>query len=218
MRLFAALGVILLALVVGGAVYAYLGFYNVAASDPHVDYVRWSLETAQDSSVERHAARQVGHVPPLDNTEMIRTGAQHYREEGCIQCHGGPGNPQAEFARHMRPEPPDLTQAVRQWNDSELFWIMQHGIKMTGMPAFGPTHNEDELWAMVAFVRRLPEMGQSEFQQLTASPQGAGHHADAAAPDGQESGADHPDEGDHHGQESGPAQQSEGRGGEAGDR
>lgn len=176
MRVLAVLGAVLLVVVIGAAAYAYFGFYNIAASDPHVDVVRWSLERTQDNSVQRQAGQEVGEVPALDDSEMIRTGADHYRQEGCIQCHAGPGIAQAEFARHMRPEPPDLTEAASEWNDAELFWIVQHGIKMTGMPAFGPTHNEDQLWAMVAFVRRLPDMTESQFKELTASGENADHH------------------------------------------
>lgn len=55
-------------------------------------------------------------------------------------------------------------------------WILQHGIKMTGMPAFGPTHDEKELWAMVAFVRRLPDMSPSEYKELTDVPEGEDDH------------------------------------------
>ncbi|WP_352532616.1 MULTISPECIES: c-type cytochrome [unclassified Mesorhizobium] len=59
-------------------------------------------------------------------------------------------------------------------DDAELYWIMQNGIKMTGMPAFGSTHNQEELWAMVAFTRRLPEMSQSEYEKITEASEG--HH------------------------------------------
>lgn len=177
MRVLAALGVLLVILIAGAAAYAYAGFYNVAATDPHMDVVRWSLERIQDNAVRRHARQEVGQAPSLKSGEMVRIGGHHYVEEGCVQCHAGPGRSKSEFARNMRPEPPLLTRAASQWNDAELFWIMQNGIKMTGMPGFGPTHSEDELWAMVAFVRRLPEMSQTEFKELTAASGSTGHHA-----------------------------------------
>jgi mono/diheme cytochrome c family protein len=107
---------------------------------------------------------------------MIRTGGYHYQEEGCRTCHGGPGTTQAAFAEQMRPEPPDLTKAAATWKDNELYWILQHGIKMTGMPAFGPTHDEKELRAMVAFVRRLPDMSPSEYKELTDLAEGEEDH------------------------------------------
>jgi mono/diheme cytochrome c family protein len=107
---------------------------------------------------------------------MIRTGGLHYKEEGCVDCHGGPGISRAEFAKSMQPEPPDLTKAAATLDDAELYWIMQNGLKMTGMPAFGPTHNQEELWAMVAFTRRLPEMSQSEYEKITEASEGGGDH------------------------------------------
>ena len=67
----------------------------------------------------------------------------------------------------LQPAPPDLTKTAATLDDAELYWIMKNGIKMTGMPAFGPTHNQEELWAMVAFTRRLPEMSQSEYKKIT---------------------------------------------------
>ena len=86
----------------------------------------------------------------------------------------------------MKPQPPDLSKAAAERSDAELFWVMKHGLKMTAMPAFGPTHNQEELWAMVAFVRRLPEMSAAEFEDLTAAPGGAEHGG------GGEDGAEEP--------------------------
>jgi mono/diheme cytochrome c family protein len=135
-----------LVLTVGAGLYAHLGFYDVAASNPHTDAVRWSLEEIQDNSISRRAKEDVASAPSLDDPDMISTGGKHYQEEGCLTCHGGPAIAQAEFAEQMRPEPPDLTKAAATWKDNELYLILQHGIKMTGMPAFGPTHDEKELW------------------------------------------------------------------------
>lgn len=177
MRFFAVLGMVLLIVLAGLAIYAYAGFYNVGATDAHMDIVQRSLESVMHRSVERHASEEVGDSPSLDDPQMIRTGAQHYREEGCIHCHGAPGKAQAEFARHMRPQPPAFAEARLGWSDAELFWIMKHGIKSTGMPAFGPTHEARELWAMVSFVRRLPEMSAEEFARLSGSTgDGSGGH------------------------------------------
>lgn len=175
MRILASLGLLLLLLAIAAVAYAYLGFYNVAATDPHFDAVRWSLDTTMERSIERHATREVGEAPPLDDPAKLQTGAHHFVEEGCVTCHGGPGRTPAGFAAYMKPEPPDLSKAAAERSDTELFWVMKHGLKMTAMPAFGPTHDEAELWAMVAFVRRLPEMSAAEFESLTAAPAGADH-------------------------------------------
>jgi mono/diheme cytochrome c family protein len=175
-RILAAIAVVLLAIIVGLASYTYFGFYNVAASEQDWGFVRWSLETIRNNSIERHAGHNVSPDRSLDDPEMIRTGGLHFKEEGCVDCHGGPGFSQAEFAKNMQPAPPDLTRTAASLDDAELYWIMKNGIKMTGMPAFGPTHNQEELWAMVAFTRRLPEMSQSEYEKITETSEAGGHH------------------------------------------
>ncbi|MDX8518394.1 c-type cytochrome [Mesorhizobium dulcispinae] len=175
-RTLAATAVVLLAIIVGLAGYTYAGFYNVAASEQDVNVIRWLLETIRNNSIERHAGHNVSPGRLLDDPEMIRTGGHHYKEEGCVACHGGPGISRAEFAMNMQPQPPDLKRAATTLNDAELYWVLQNGIKMTGMPAFGPTHNQEELWAMVAFVRRLPQMSLSEYEKITEASEGGGHH------------------------------------------
>ena len=61
-----------------------------------------------------------------------------------------------------------MAHAAEEWKPAEVHWILEHGIKMTGMPAFGPTHSEDELWAITAFVEQLPEMTEQEYATMTA--------------------------------------------------
>ncbi|AZO27800.1 MULTISPECIES: cytochrome c [Mesorhizobium] len=176
MRTLAAIAVFLFAIIIGVASYAYFGFYNVAANEQDANVVRWSLEKIRTNSIERHAGHNVSFARSLDDPEMIHTGGLHFKEEGCVACHGGPGISRAEFARNMQPQPPDLTRTTATLNDAELYWVLQNGIKMTGMPAFGSTHNQEELWAMVAFVRRLPKMSLSEYEKITEASEGGGHH------------------------------------------
>jgi len=54
-------------------------------------------------------------------------------------------------------------------NDAEIYWIVKHGIKLTGMPAFGPTHDENELWGLVAIVKEIPRMSPEQYRQLVKS-------------------------------------------------
>lgn len=199
MRLLGLIAVLLVLAAAAAAVYAWLGYYNVAASEPHAGFVRASLQTIRDNSIERHARAYPGAGPPLDEPEMIRTGASHYAREGCAGCHGGPGAPQGEIAKHMLPQPPDLTRTAARWTDAELFWIMQNGIKLTGMPAFGPTHDEDELWAMVAFVRKLPTMTPEEYEQLTGEADRPRHAENEDAHDHGGPGEENPEQSSDYG-------------------
>ena len=87
-------------------------------------------------------AEAVGAQPPL-SAEQARHGLEHFAST-CVPCHGGPGVEPGELGKGITQTPPDLAQAVERWSDRELFWIVKHGIKFAGMPAFGPTHSDQE--------------------------------------------------------------------------
>lgn len=120
-------------------------------------------------SVRRHA--QGIEVPSLSDPSLVRTGFGHYRET-CETCHGAPGVEPAEMGIGLTPLPPKLTVQGHQWDAAELFWIVKHGIKMTGMPAWGPTHRDEELWAIVAFLQRLPTLSPEDYQAMERSVEG----------------------------------------------
>lgn len=156
MRVLMTLVVTLVVLIAIGAVYIWSGAYNVAASEPHAPAVEWLLSTLQSRSV---AERSDGiSPPPLTEPARIQAGAPIY-DGMCRMCHGAPGHDPSEIAQGLNPKPPKLwSEDVQGMSDAELYWIVKHGIKMTGMPAFGLTHEEEKLWSVVAFVRRLPEL------------------------------------------------------------
>ena len=85
----------------------------------------------------------------------------------CVTCHGAPGVDASEAGEGLNPPAPDLTTGkVQKRTDGELFWLVQGGIRMTGMPAFGPTHKDEEIWKIVAFLRRLPALSPEETREL----------------------------------------------------
>ena len=165
------LGRLLLAAAVfglAGLLFVSAGLMPVAASQGHWPITQVLLHFVMRRSVQTHA---LGVKPPpaedqlLDTEAMVLKGAGHYAE-GCLPCHGAPGHPRAEVVLHSVPEPPYLPPMVDDWNDRELFWIVKHGIKYTAMPAWPSQRRDDEAWAMVAFLRRLPQLGPAEFRQL----------------------------------------------------
>ncbi len=109
-------------------------------------------------------ARGVDDPPPF-TVDKIRNGFEHY-DEMCTACHGGPGIERNEIGKGLNPQAPNLSDAVKDWTPRQLFWIIKHGVKMTGMPSFGVTHNDDEVWSIVAFVEKLPEMSSEQYQQM----------------------------------------------------
>jgi cytochrome c553 len=96
---------------------------------------------------------------------MVRLGAAHY-QGGCAPCHGAPGEPKNPIVRHMLPPPSHLPEAVDNWSSEQLYWIVKNGIKYTAMPAWVAPDRDDEVWAIVAFLRRLPEIDLREYLSL----------------------------------------------------
>jgi mono/diheme cytochrome c family protein len=151
-------GIVLIVLIGGVVVYA--GWYNIAASEPHAAWERRLLDTTKQASVRRHAADVV--VPPLDQPEEMLAGAGPYADM-CAPCHGAPGVERTAMGRGLNPLPPAPEDMVPAWTPAEMFWITKHGIRMTGMPAWGESHSDEEIWQIVAFVRQIPEMSPQTY-------------------------------------------------------
>lgn len=160
---------LLLLLAAGALIVIYTGAYNVAATEPHLGVTRWALNTTMERSVDARADR-VGPPLPVDSA-ALREAFAHYGEM-CAVCHGAPGEERGEIGQGMNPLPPRLSREADEWTDGEIFWILKHGIRMAGMPAFGETHSDTALWALTAVVRQLPELSPEEYQTRTAPPTG----------------------------------------------
>jgi mono/diheme cytochrome c family protein len=169
--------VVLVVLVLIGLIVIYSGAPNVAATDPHWPITAWILGTAMENSV-RAAAADVS-VPPDYNDIQMRVGYSRFSSM-CLQCHGAPGMDRHWIGQGLTPEPPELSERAAKWSPAEIFWIVKHGIKMTGMPALAPTHSDDAIWTLAAFVERLPGMTPEEYQAL-GGPAGQTSE-DSAAP------------------------------------
>lgn len=159
----------LLVVVVGmGLVLIYSGIINVAANYPDPAPVAWLLSTTSDHSIPRHAAGI--KVPALNDPGMIQRGSVLYRGL-CVECHGAPGVDIDDVGKGLNPLPPELVEAVKDWKPNELFWITKNGIRMTGMPAWGVSYADNDLWALVAFMQQLPSLTPAAYQAMgTAAP------------------------------------------------
>ena len=144
-------------LVLGAILFAWSGLYDIAATEPHWGVTVSLIDLLRDRSIAVHS--EGVQAPNLDGPQYREAAAGHYHGM-CRLCHGAPGASANEFAKGLYPPPPDLTSAAVQETRStaEMYWIVKHGIKMTGMPAFGPTHDEPELWGLVALVREMADM------------------------------------------------------------
>ena len=160
----------LLLLLVIGAIVLFGGLYPAAASKGYPPGVAWMLEKAMTNSVRSGAE---GLQPPQPSPAEILEGGSHFKAM-CQHCHGGPGVKAPQFATAMDPDPPELSHAAEEWSRSEIFWIAKHGIKMSGMPAFGAYESDGELWKIAAFVEQLPETSAAEYAAIPAAG-GHGH-------------------------------------------
>jgi cytochrome c553 len=95
----------------------------------------------------------------------VLKGAGHY-ETGCRPCHGSHEFRHPRIVQQMLPPPPYLPSRLSAWEPDEIFYIVKHGIKFTGMPAWPAPQRDDEVWAMVAFLRTLPTLDAAAYQQL----------------------------------------------------
>jgi len=151
-----------LALVVGAA-FILTGSFNTSAAKPPGGLEKAVARLTLNRSVARRAPKAAN---PLSGPDVVRAGLAHYREM-CVTCHGAPGVDASEAGDGLNPPAPDLTlPGVQARSDGELFWIVQQGIRMTGMPAFGPTHKDPEIWKIVAFLRHLPQLTKDEQAAL----------------------------------------------------
>ena len=153
----------LAAIVLTGFLFAWSGLYNVAASRGHLAVTNAMLTFGMRNSVKTHALGI--EVPPLDSQDLSTLGAAHF-QSGCAFCHGAPGVPISPIAQSMLPSPPNLSTSMPEWRDRELFWIVKNGIKYTGMPAWVAQQRDDEVWALVAFLRRLPALDAAAYREL----------------------------------------------------
>jgi cytochrome c553 len=154
---------IAMSLAVAGLLFAWSGAYNVAASQGHWAVVEWALRFGMRNSVALRAP--TGSPPGLDDPSLVRLGAAHF-ETGCAFCHGSPESKINPVTEQMLPSPPNLSTEMRPWTDGELFWIVRHGIKYTGMPGWVAIERADEIWAVVAFLKVLPTLDRARYQAL----------------------------------------------------
>lgn len=157
-------GIVALALAVGWS-----GAINVAASSGHWPITNWFLHWVMRNSVGTRSALESPKAAA--NPQGLVSAAGHFAAS-CAACHGAPGmRPRAVF-QAATPPAPDLARTAEEWSDRELFWIIDHGVKFSGMPAWPARDRPDEIRRMVAFVRRLPTMTPADYARLTGGVAG----------------------------------------------
>lgn len=159
-----SLAVLLLVGALGGGLVVVLGLIPIKASSGHWTITAWFLNFTMERSVATHSLTI--RPPTLDHPGLVVQGATHY-DFGCRPCHGAPEMPQPVIAQRMTPAPPYLPWIVSEWKEQQLFYIVKHGVKFTGMPAWPTQQRDDEVWAMVAFLRQLAQLTPEKYHELT---------------------------------------------------
>jgi len=177
----------------GGAVVVYSGAYNVAADKPHTRPVYALLDLARERSIAARA-NQLQVPSDISNPARVRQGAGNYAAM-CAGCHLSPGAEETELSKGLYPTPPDLSQHAIA--PAKAFWAIKHGIKASGMPAWGKSMDDDYIWNMAAFLQVLPKLDEAEYEALVAS---SGGHDHGGGETGESAGghSDEESEADHH--------------------
>ncbi len=153
---------------IGCMAYFALGFSQIRA-----DAKPSALETSILQSVVRASVRRSAAVvpnPPAANEDAVLAGGKLY-VAGCQGCHGELGGTYEQDRDHFPPVP-ELPHTGTQYSEPELYWIVKHGIRMTGMSAYGPFYSEKELWSLAAFLRRIEKLPPGMIEKIRTKKTG----------------------------------------------
>jgi len=131
----------------------------------------------EPSALEAALARRVRHLaipasararanPVSAGDDVIAEGRAHFADH-CASCHGNDGKGRTEIGLALYPRSPDLTvPATQDLSDGELFYIIENGVRFTGMPGWGAAGRPEESWKLVRFIRHLPELSDAELRDM----------------------------------------------------
>ncbi len=171
MRLIKTLLVLLVVALLAGVAFIWFGLYNVAADDPHWAATYRAMDTLRTRSIATRATSL--EVPNLEDDALVRQGAGNYNSM-CVTCHLAPGASDTELSLGLYPTPPTWSE-LGTTDPREAFWVIKHGVKMSGMPAWGKSMDDRYIWGMVALLQRFPKMTAADYKTLVASSVGHSH-------------------------------------------
>ena len=150
---------------VGGGVFLQ-GAHGFSAREQPSGMERWAARRARALAVPFGAKVQIN--PAGDTPEVIADARAHWADH-CAACHANNGSGETEMGKHMYPPAPDMRATDTQsLSDGELFYVIQNGIRLTGMPAWGSgsEHDNQDSWKLVRFIRYLPKLTAAEEAEM----------------------------------------------------
>lgn len=161
---------------VGSALFVRSGAYNFSADSPHLAFTTYLLTSLRERSIEAGAA---GVKPPnLADSGKVIMGAGNYSAM-CTGCHLAPGVQNTELHLGLYPQPPDLTKS--KLSPARSFYVIKHGIKASGMPAWGKSMEDEDVWSVVAFLQVLPTLGPLAYSDMVSQSGGHSHGGEHGA-------------------------------------
>jgi mono/diheme cytochrome c family protein len=165
MKPWKAFSLILLVLVVAAMAYGLTlvrrGFSALATPSAVEEF---AATTARKMAVPS-SYRQLRN-PLTPSTENLRKGMEHFADH-CATCHSNDGGGQTIFGKGLYPKPPDLRAAETQnKTDGELYYTIDNGVRLSGMPAFSEVHTPEKTWHLVLFIRHLPQITPEELNEM----------------------------------------------------
>jgi mono/diheme cytochrome c family protein len=120
---------------------------------------------ARHMAIPAGARKQQNPIPATPDN--LRDARLHFADH-CAVCHGNEGTGDTPIGKGLYPKPPDLrAEETQRLSDGELFWIIENGVRFTGMPAFGGSHgSEEDSWKLVRFIRHLPQLSTDERMEM----------------------------------------------------
>ena len=168
------------------------GAYDFAADAPHTPLVLSLLDRMRERSIDTRAGDV--KVPDLSDRQRIVQGAGNYNAM-CVQCHRSPGMGDTELSKGLYPSPPNLVKEPVE--PAQAFWVIKHGIKASGMPAWGKSMTDDDIWNMTAFLQVMPKLDEAGYRTMVAQSGGHSHGGGGTHPAGETAAHGH-DDNDHH--------------------
>lgn len=158
------------------ALYMYLGYYNISASQPHISFVEDVIQGIKYNSVEHHTEGLI--KPAISKNEVMKSGLEHY-DAMCVHCHSAPGMDESELQNGLYPKPPSFPDEIdERLGVEQIYWITKNGIKMSGMPGFGADHSDEQLWLIAGFVKELENISPEKYAELQRTIPDKNHNHD----------------------------------------
>jgi len=146
---------ILAMLVLAALAITSLGLMPVSADGPHSNLEARIMPAVLHASISRHAPQ--GTNPVLLNEDNLKAGVDTYKAM-CARCHSTPEGKGSIYGQSFYPPAPQLPKGMAQYTDSQLFWVIKHGIRNTGMPAWGSMLSDEEVWQLVSLLKNSQDL------------------------------------------------------------